>query len=194
MAEIPDLLDDTDRQMRQRVLRAALLGAIRVVVACVILGGVVGFLWWAAAPDVPGRLTSVGIVPLRTQPEGFIGADMVLLVLSAVIGGVLAIVIYRHWRHDDIWGVVVLVLGGLAGSLVARTIGQLLAAPERPAVPFGSTVEVPLRLGSSAILFVWSLVAALMWLIVVAWHSAEEPVESASVPRDGELAGIEDRQ
>ena len=44
------------------------------------------------------------------------------------------------------------------------------------------------------ILFVWSLVAALMWLIVVAWHSAEEPGESASVPRDGELAGIEDRQ
>jgi hypothetical protein len=174
--------------------RAALLGAVRVVGACVILGVVVGFLWWAAAPDVPGRLTSVGILPLRTQPRGFIGADMVLLVLCATIGVVLAVVIHRNWRHGDIWGVVVLVSGGLLGSLAAKTMGQLLAAPERPSVPFGSTVEVPLRLGSSAILFVWSLTASLMWLVLVAWQIDDDETTVGSVPRDSELASVEDWQ
>ena len=63
-------------------------------IAC--LGPVLGLLWWAISPVVPGVVVQVGIYPRETQPAGYITTDAYFAILTAVVGVVVALLVRRQ--------------------------------------------------------------------------------------------------
>jgi len=142
---------------------------IWLVLGIACLGPVVGLLWWAISPVVPGVVVQVAIYPRETQPAGYITADAYFAILTAVVGVVVALLVRRRWTGPDGLALAGLTLGGLAGSALAVLTGYAFSAPSRPQVGAGSYVEVPLSLGATGWLLVWPIFSVGYCFFTLLW-------------------------
>lgn len=156
---------------------------IWLVLGIACLGPVVGLLWWAISPVVPGVVVQGGIYPRETQPAGYITTDAYFAILTAVLGVVVAFLVRRRWTGSDGLALAGLTLGGLAGSALAVLSGYAFSAPARPQVSAGSYVDVPLFLGATGWLLVWPIFSVGYCFFAQLWtFETQNSEDSAQTP------------
>ncbi|GAB2683438.1 hypothetical protein [Thalassiella azotivora] len=134
---------------------------------CLLLGPVVGALWWALSPDGDavarqGLLLSVG------DPELFATRDAVMAGLGAAAGLVVGLrVVAAALSRSPVEPVahaVAAVAGGFLGSALAWATGHLLG----PGGPVGTEpVPAPLDVQALGVLGVWPTTTALVGFAVL---------------------------
>lgn len=173
------------------------LTALAIVLGSAVAGVAVGLLWAAVAPSV--RVVPDGAsLDLDTETKAFIGADGLLFVLGLVAGIVATAACWRLARRRPLGAVLGLVLGGLAGAVVAwrtgvlvGTHGDLLAAARagRQTGPF----LLPLTLHAKIVLLGWpagaAVTAAALLLSAEQTGAARAPAEPAPADGAGDPSG-----
>ncbi|MFI5099646.1 MAG: hypothetical protein ACHQE5_03900, partial [Actinomycetes bacterium] len=132
---------------------AALVGA-RVASVLVLVGALVGVVWWRVAPVAQVRIESTGGYFVDPDPETYVASDVWFVGLSVLAGAAAGALLWRYSRKAMTAAVVGLAAGGLAGALVGRWVGQYLGRVEVDVskLPVGSVLSVPLKLQASAAL------------------------------------------
>ncbi len=146
---------------------AVVVGA-RVASVLVLVGALVGLVWWWVAPVAQVRIESTGGYFVDPDPETFVASDVWFAGLSVVAGATAGALLWRYSRRAMTAGVVGLATGGLAGALVGRWVGQYLGRVDGAAVsrlPVGSVVSVPLKLQAGAALLALPVAALAGWLL-----------------------------
>lgn len=165
---------------------------IEVAVASIVLGAVVGLVWWRLAPDVLVEVVENGGLALGIE-EGrkLFDRDAIFACLTAGAGVLVAIVFGVRHYHRPVSTLLTLVAGGALGAMAAIGVGWLLGPSSIEARAAGAAVgdhlAVSLELDSWAVLIVWPLVAA---LVTVALSIFRDDRSEWSASR----AGDEDRQ
>ena len=157
-------------------------------IAC--LGPVLGLLWWAISPVVPGVVVQVGIYPRETQPAGYITTDAYFAILTAVVGVVVALLVRRRWTGSHGVALAGLTLGGLGGSALAALTGYAFSAPSQPQVSAGSYVDVPLSLGATGWLLIWPIFSVGYCFFAQLWTLETENSEESSQSQIAQLDEI----
>mgnify|MGYP001298307137 FL=1 len=80
--------------------RRDVVAAMRVVRLAVLVGVVVGVVWWRVAPRVMVEVTAEGIALVDPAGKAFIAADGWFAVLAALAGLVCGVVGALRWRRD----------------------------------------------------------------------------------------------
>ena len=145
--------------------RRDVVAALRVLRLAVLVGIVVGVVWWRVAPRVMVEVTADSIALVDPAGKAFIATDGWFAVLAAVAGLVCGVVGVLRWRRDGIGLAVGEAVGGLVGALVAMLLGQWLGRASIDEAAVGAVVEASLRVRATGVLLAWPLVAL---LIVVA--------------------------
>lgn len=153
---------------------ADLKSAAKVALALSAGGILAGLLWAVVAPHATVLSTADGAVYAGYQSEQFIGADIVFLVIVAVIG-VAAGVAAWLWRSTrGPWMAIGLTVGGLAGALIAAYVGGEIGAGEYREVingggPAGQTVTAPVTLRAGGFMLVEPLLALMVYAVTAGW-------------------------
>jgi hypothetical protein len=148
-------------------IRGPLFALLALAAASAVLGLCVGLIWSAVAPRALLVVQSHGVAYVTSdETDAFIVADAWFCLLTAIAGLVCGVAGYfAGVRRYGAVAVVGLVLGGLAGSVLARWVGEqqglahfrsLLAAS-----PAGTQLHQPLMLGGQGPLAFWPLLVAL---------------------------------
>ena len=146
---------------------AALVGA-RVASVLVLVGALVGLVWWRVAPVAQVRIESTGGFFVDPDPETYVASDVWFVGLSVVAGAAAGALLWRYSRKAMTAAVVGLAAGGLVGALVGRWVGQYLGrvdGAEVSRLPVGSVISVPLRLQAGAALLALPVAALAGWLV-----------------------------
>ena len=144
--------------------------ALVTSIACV--GPLVGFIWWATSPGVQGVYFAEGIFPSETEPAGYIDADALFAIGTAIVGCLVALLVRRRLTLTSTGLVLAaLTLGGIAGSAIAVLTAYAFTSPERPKIAYGSIAEVPLTLGAAGWLLVWPIACVGTWFVADLWSS-----------------------
>ncbi|CAB4546391.1 unannotated protein [freshwater metagenome] len=163
---------------------------IWLVLGIACLGPVLGLLWWAISPVVPGVVVQVAIYPRETEPGGYIATDAYFAILTAVVGLVVAFLVRRRWTGSDGLALAGLTLGGLAGSALAVLTGYAFSAPSRPQASAGSYVDVPLSLGATGWLLVWPIFSVGYCFFAQLWTLETESSAEATQTQIAQLDEI----
>ena len=148
-------------------IRGPLLALLALAAASAVLGLCVGLIWSAVAPRALLVVQSHGAAyVVSDETDAFIVADAWFCLLTAIAGLACGVAGYfAAVRRYGAVAVVGLVLGGLAGAVLARWAGEqqglahfhsLLAASSA-----GTKLHQPLMLGGQGPLAFWPLLAAL---------------------------------
>ncbi len=146
---------------------AVLVGA-RVASVLVLVGALVGLVWWWVAPVAQVRIESTGGYFVDPDPETYVASDVWFAGLSVVAGAAAGALLWRYSRAAMTAAVVGLAAGGLAGALVGRWVGQYLGRVDGAAasrLPVGSVISVPLKLQAEAALIALPVAALAGWLV-----------------------------
>jgi hypothetical protein len=144
-----------------------LLGA-RVASVLVLVGALVGLLWWWIAPVAQVRIESTGGYFVDPDPETYVASDVWFAGLSLAAGAAAGALLWRYSQRAMTAAVVGLAVGGLAGSLAGRWLGQLLGRVDPAEVArlqVGSVISVSLKLQAGAVLLVLPVAALSGWLV-----------------------------
>ena len=85
----------------------------------VLVGAVLGVIWWRVAPRVMVEVTADGLALVDPAGKAFIAADGWFAVLGALAGLVCGVIGVLRWRCDGIGLAVGEAAGGVLGALVA---------------------------------------------------------------------------
>jgi uncharacterized protein DUF2567 len=148
-----------------------------VLVATVLLGFLVGWVWSLLAPPQRMRVLADRPVPLPIESYHRFD-DVVLFVLLSLGAGLItgfAVWLLRRWRGPVI--MIAAVLGGVGAAVVARQVGLTLAearwaVPANPEV--GDVVSAAPTLETWWILLAWPLTTALAYGILAAWNGSDD--------------------
>jgi hypothetical protein len=146
---------------------AVQLGA-RVAGALVLVGVVVGLVWWRVAPVAQLRIESGGGYFVDPDPETYIASDLWFAGLSLVAGVAAGVLLWRLVHRSPVAGVLGLAIGGLLGSLLAAWLGGRLGHVDPASVtglPVGTVVHVSLDVQANAVLLVLPIAAMAGWLV-----------------------------
>ncbi|WP_327069621.1 hypothetical protein [Kitasatospora sp. NBC_01302] len=199
-----------NRLMDELRVGAPILGA------CLLLGVLLGALWYWLAPEVPLVVHGQSVLYVDPEGEQRAGADGTFVLLGLAFGLVTAGAAFLRTRQRG-GGVVValaLGLGGLAGSLIAWRLGMALGPTTNliahaKQVGDGHTFNEALQLSAYGALLAWPFAALLALLALTAtfgkreqdpppyWAgpvlpSAGGPVDELPVPTAAEGEGVSD--
>ncbi len=148
--------------------------AVAAVGALALLGVAVGALWTAVSPHVGVVITSGGP---SFQPNGgdeFYAAEGVFGLISVVMGVLSAVATWyglRQWRGP--MQLLALVLGGLAGAVVAWQLGRSLGLSQFQellrSTDVGREFNRPVDVRAKGFLLVQPLVAAMVYVWLASW-------------------------
>ena len=100
----------------------------------VVLGAVMGLVWWWVAPTGQWIVVDGGLAPADIGFTAWFAADAWFLVLGAVAGVLLAAISWRPGRHRPLALVVGVIVGAALIALVAWALGGALGAPDPQAL------------------------------------------------------------
>lgn len=163
--------------------------AAEIVAASVLLGALMGVLWWKLAPEVTVEIRADGAALYLEQSRKLFDREAVFAMLGAGAAVVPTITFALRHRRRPVTVLVALVAGGIVGSLVAVGVGRMLG-PESidpyTSGPVGSFVPMPLELDAWGVLLVWPLVAAALVAVLAlvrddrsAWGRGRDDVGSS---------------
>jgi hypothetical protein len=141
---------------------------VRLVLALAVVGVLAGLAWWAMAPRADFRITDAGPEPIgRPSGELLVADDAVFVLVLAVVGLIAGAAAWRLRRRRGVATVVALAAGGVAASVVAWQVGELLGAgpTEAQLAEVGAVVTTSLTLGSPAAVAVAPFTAVLAYVV-----------------------------
>ncbi|MEU5856227.1 hypothetical protein ABZ799_12920 [Nocardiopsis dassonvillei] len=152
---------------RRLVVGACVLGVL------LLLGAVLGPLWWGLAPRAEGTALGGGEVFTGTTEDVFAGEGWFALItaLTGLVAGYTAYMAQfplSRRRFQDLRMVCLVAgfLGSLGGAVLTWRIGVALDGPAHAAVEAaepGATVQTGLQLDATAFLLIWPLVFVLQY-------------------------------
>jgi Protein of unknown function (DUF2567) len=160
--------------------------AVAVLLGLVLAGLLGGLMWAQLAPRLPFRVVQPGqVVATKAESEVFIAADgwfVVVTVPLGVLAGALA------WLPRAARGPLMpftLAVGGTAGAVATRLIGQLLARGPDDATlrRVGTVVLAPVRLRATAFAVAEAFVALLVYLLLVGFAEEDDLGQPAAAWR-----------
>jgi Protein of unknown function (DUF2567) len=189
-----------------------------VSVAAVVaaLGAPLGWLWAAAAPDVPVQVVPGGVVPVQEEPEGFFAADGWFMLLGVAFGVLAAAVVWfvlRRYRGPA--ALVAVTVGAVGAGLLAWWVGHRigLSGYQRQVreAAAGTDLDRPPELRAKELgwwfgfiprvqgdLLMPAIAAAVAYTMLAAWsrypslhrgEAVEPPPDGGSGPAQLELGG-----
>ncbi|TNM63277.1 hypothetical protein FHN55_15730 [Streptomyces sp. NP160] len=171
--------------------------ALVPVLGPVLLGAVVGVVWWLVAPTGPVVLLQGGSVLGAADPELTASQDGWLVVLGAAAGLVCGVAAAARPGDAPVRRSLLVVAGCLFGAVVASQVGAWLGpASVADQVAGGADpargLVSPLRAHSAGVLLAWPALAALvmtMGHLSAAWSGARTPRDADD---DAALADADD--
>lgn len=177
------MLEATAPQPSTRWTR--LLGELRVgapiLGACLVLGVLLGALWYWLAPEVPLVVHGQSVLYVDPEGEQRAGADGTFVLLGLAFGLITSVgsFLYTRQRGGGIVVAVMLGVGGLAGSLIAWPLGIELGPTKdlighAKQVGDGHTFNEALQLSAHGALLAWPFAALLALLALTAAFGKRE--------------------
>ncbi|MFC0528852.1 DUF2567 domain-containing protein [Phytohabitans kaempferiae] len=150
----------------RRKLWSPLAAALVVALGLTILGGPLGWLWSALAPDVPLIKTEGGARLTDPQPEEFVAADGWFTLLGLGFGIVAAIMVWLLLRRQR--GPLVLLgltVGTVGAAVVAWWLGSVVGHDEfdrlAASAPVGTPLSQPAELRAGGFEWLWGVIPTL---------------------------------
>ncbi|WP_329563363.1 ABC transporter permease [Kitasatospora sp. NBC_01266] len=166
-------------------LRARLLPELRVGApifgACLVLGVLMGAMWYWLAPEVPLVVHGQSVLYVDPEGEQRAGADGTFVLLGLGFGLVTALAAFLYTQRRG-GGIVVaggLTAGGLVGSLIAMFLGIALGPTSdiiahAKQVGDGHNFSEALQLGAKGALLAWPMAALVALLALTAAFGKRE--------------------
>ncbi len=176
LAELPGELPGTQPadQPPRKPFRKELAAAASTAVVLAILGVGVGLVWSAVSPQVGVVITADGPSLLPGSEDDYFAGEGVFVLIAVVVGllsGVTTWYVVRRWRGPAL--LVALMVGGLAGALIAWQVGHHLGLAQFRALlqstDVGREFHRPVDVRSRGILLVQPLAAALAYVLLASW-------------------------
>ncbi|WP_150245859.1 hypothetical protein [Nocardiopsis quinghaiensis] len=179
---------NTSAVPRQLTAGACVLGAL------LLLGALLGPLWWQIAPRAEGTALGGGEVFTGTTEAVFAGEGYFVLMtgLAGLATGYTAYMVQfplarRRFRDLRLVCLVAGCLGSLGGALLTWRLGVALDGPAHAAVAAaepGTTVQTGLQLDATAFLLVWPLMFVLQYglLDAISFVRRDQPGVPVHVP------------
>ncbi|OOC54764.1 MULTISPECIES: hypothetical protein [Nocardiopsis] len=181
----------TSAVKRQSAAGACVLGAL------LLLGALLGPLWWQIAPRAEGAALGGGEVFTGTTEAVFAGEGYFVLItgLAGLVTGYTAYMAQfplarRRFQDLRMACLVAGCLGSLGGALLTWRTGVALDGPAHAAVAAaerGATVQTGLQLDATAFLLVWPLLFVLQYglLDAISFVRRDQPGVPDPVPGPG---------
>lgn len=151
-----------------------------LTVVLTVSGVLLGLLWVWLAPRIPLVSDDTAVFLKDTEGEEAIGADGTFVLLALAFGALSAAAVFLLRRRGGPSLVVALVLGGLAGSVLAWKAGVWLGPPSDVVahareVGKGVTFDAPLELNAKGGLLAWPVAAMVVHLALTAAFGPRDP-------------------
>ncbi len=122
----------------------------------ITLGVVLGVLWWQLTPSISWQLGEQGVFPAEIGHDDWFAADGWFLVLGLLLGGLLAVLVWRRVRPRAMVAVAATLVGAGLLAVTGWALGGVLG-PDDPATlagpdRAGEVVEGALGIGAPAVL------------------------------------------
>jgi hypothetical protein len=145
--------------------RARLQIVAEAVLVGIVLGAVLGVLWWWVTPEVKWTVTAEGtVVPADIGHDDWFAADGWFLVLGLLLGVALTALLWARGRSQPVALAVSVAVGAALLSLTGWAVGGVLGPPDPASlvdtVASGTTVAGALSLRAPGVLLA-PVVAAL---------------------------------
>jgi hypothetical protein len=171
-ARRPDMtglaLDPAPVPLRPR--SGSTLRSLGILLAAQLAGGVlIGLIWLAWSPSTVSYVLAGGdgrTFQIPDETEARIAGDGRFVLLSVAAGLIFAAIYWSRRRLRGPAGLLVLAVGSVLSSLLARTVGQALAHGASSG-PVNTAIKPPLALHSAAALWVQALLAVLVYTVLV---------------------------
>jgi hypothetical protein len=168
---------------------------VETTVVCLVTGLLAGVSWWLLAPRFTVEVGAGELQPAGPFGESRFGADALFAIICALVGVLIALVLFTRHRHHPVLTACALVAAGVAGSIVAWRLGLLLGAGQGAEalddMADGTRLELPLGLGATGVLFGWP-VASVITVIAISLFGNDQnlgrPAGEAEVNRAGRSA------
>ncbi|MGF1426246.1 hypothetical protein [Kitasatospora sp. LaBMicrA B282] len=164
-----------------RRLSPELLVGAPILGACLVLGVLMGAMWFWLAPEVPLVVHGQSVLYVDPEGEQAAGADSVFVLLGLGFGLVAAAGAFWRTRQRG-GGIVVagvLTAGGLAASWIAWQLGVLFGptgniVAHAKQVGDGHTFNEALALGAKGALLAWPMASLVLLLALTATFGKRE--------------------
>jgi hypothetical protein len=152
----------------QPTRRGTLRGWLAAVLVTLLLGVAAGFLWAAVAPRPYLVMTGPGTAQVTSaESSAFIGGDgwyCLICLAGGIISGLAGYLLAVRGHHPV--GMALVLLSGLAASLIALEIGQHSGQASYhhllSTLPAGAHLSASLSLGARSAIALWPLAAGIM--------------------------------
>ncbi len=143
----------------------------RLVLLLGLVGIPAGLVWLAVAPRRDYEVVEGGFQALEPNSEALIGADGWLLLITGVLGIVVAVLVWRIPRDRGVGVLLGMALGMLVLSIVAWQVGEAIGAGSSAAeqAQLGAIVTPPLQLRAIPALIFGPFLATLTYLVMVSF-------------------------
>lgn len=155
-------------------MRRPVVAFLLALLAAIVVGALLGVLWWRLAPLDPLFVAGGKAYPQTFQPRDYITDEVVaaiLCTLAGLVAGVAAVWITRPRRLLALWSSLAM---GCLGAVALWLVGTRLGAVDMSAVlaqaADGDTFEAPLRLRMPGILVLWPLASAAVIFVVALYE------------------------
>jgi hypothetical protein len=142
---------------------------VAMIIGAQLIAGIgVGLIWRAWAPKTIGYVLAGqggSKITIPDESESQIAGDGRFLLLCAVVGLLAGLGAWQFRRIRGPIGLLALAVGAVAGSLVAREVGVLLATGHSSGA-LNSTIRLPLTLHAEALLASQAFVAVLVYVFM----------------------------
>jgi hypothetical protein len=148
--------------------------------AVAVLGVALGLLWLWLAPRVPLISDGKAVYLKNTEGEEAAGGDGTFILISLVLGALVAAAAFWRCRTGGIGVVVGLAVGALLGSVIGWRIGVWLGPPsdlvaQAKAIGPNKVFYQPLELRAKGSLLAWPIAATLAHLLLTSALGPRDP-------------------
>lgn len=164
---------------------------LRCVVLLALCGIPLGAWWWAVSPASVSKWSGSGFVPVQTEPDAFIAADVQFGLWMLVFGVAAAWFLRRRWSATSGWALLALTLGTLGAAAIAALVGGILGPTDTPDVLVGTRVDGPLRVRASGLLLIGPIAAVAWWFaadLAASWRDDSDDADDSDADGAGDGA------
>jgi hypothetical protein len=156
------------------VERGDLVVAAITIAALATIGALAGLVWSAWSNTATRGLVYSKTAVIPDETEGFISSDGRFTVITAVIGVVAGIIV---WRQRSVRGPVAaagLAVGAVLGALLTNVVGGAIAGGTTKGRVGDVIARLPLHVHASGLLFVEAVVALAAYVLCAAFVNPDD--------------------
>lgn len=167
---------------------------LRVLLAVVPVGLLVGLVWLLVAPRTPLQVVGGQVILADPEGEAAIAVDGWFAVTAAVAGLACAVATFAVIRRARIGALLGLVVGGLLASVVAWRVGAWLGPDgireSARGLPSGARFDGPLEVSAKGVLLAWPMASVVAYFALVAGLEPPAPRPGQEAPTWRAPAGL----